>query len=51
MLPSAVEELLVGEPGVVAAAGETEEVGGGQPGPAVVDGMDLEVADSHGRRL
>ena len=50
MLPSAVEELLVGQPGIVPAAGEAQEVGGGQPGPAVEDGKDLEVADSHGRR-
>jgi len=41
----------VGKPGFVSAPGEAEQIGGGHPGPAVVDGVDLEGADSHGRRL
>ena len=45
------DELLVGQPRIVPAAGEPEQVAGGQPGPAVVDGDDFESADSHGRRL
>jgi len=44
------DELAVRQPGVAPPAGEAEQVGGGQAGATVVHRVDLESADSHGRR-